>query len=53
MESVEELKDLRYGNIRSLIGIVEGSEELAQFAARIISDLGKSVKQANPSEKQE
>ena len=50
MESVEEPKDLRYGNIRSLIDVLEGSNELAQLAAGIISYLGESVKQTNPSE---
>ena len=50
MESVEEPKDLRYGNIRSLIDVLEGSNELAQLAAGIISDLGELVKQTNPSD---
>ena len=51
MESVEEPKNLRYGNIQSLIDVLEGSNELAQLAAGIISHLGESVKQANPPEK--
>ena len=50
MESVEELKDLRYGNIRSLIDVLEGSNGLVQLAAEIISHLGESVKETNPSE---
>jgi len=50
MESVEEPKDLRYGSLRSLIDVLEGANELAKLAAGIISDLGESVKQTDPSE---
>lgn len=42
MESVEEPKDLRYRSILSLMDILDGSGELAQQAAEIVSHLESS-----------
>jgi len=51
VESVEKPRDLRYGSLLSLIDVLEGSEELVQLAAGVISYLGELTKQANPPEK--
>ena len=51
MESVDEPRDLRYRGISSLMDLLHGSEELAQQAAGIVSDLESSLTGTNTSKK--
>jgi len=51
MESVEEPRNLRYRSILSLMDILQGSEELAQQATEIVSDLESSSTGTNANKK--